>query len=147
MKLITATLLLSALLSSCKHKDNTDATATGDNEKTLSPEKSQGLFTPGKYNMYQNDAMGFSFQYSVTIGEDGQYKVHEKAGDYEYKDGVLTFTSGQLKGFKGVFLSFSPEDNRQKRLTLMIDYHGDIPDSVNYHRKQTGWYQYGHLAK
>lgn len=94
----------------------------------------------GKYNVYQNDGTGFSFQYTITVNAKN-YLVNGKSGSYVYNKGskVIRFLTGSLKGFVGIYRPFT--ENEQDPPTIVINAKGDVPDLNSAWRG----YQYGYF--
>ena len=94
----------------------------------------------GKYNVYQNDAAGFSYQYTFNLTTNS-YFLNGKTGTYRYdKSGkVIQFISGPLKGFAGVYRPFS--ENEQDPPTIIINPGSDVPDLKAVNKG----YQYGYF--
>lgn len=94
----------------------------------------------GKYNVYQNDAAGFSFQYTFFLNPKS-YVLNGKPGNYTYNETskVIRFTSGSLKGFTGIYRPYS--NNEKDPPSIVINFSGEVPDLTS----TSNGYQYGYF--
>ena len=87
----------------------------------------------GRYNVYQNDAAGFGFQYTLTLSATG-YSVNGVSGSYRYDKSskIIRFISGSLKGFVGIYRPFT--ENEQDPPTIVMNADGNVPDLNSAYR-------------
>ncbi|GAA4752653.1 hypothetical protein [Flavisolibacter ginsenosidimutans] len=96
----------------------------------------------GKYNVYQNDATGFNYQYTFQLKSYGLYILNGKAGNcmYNTKTNIINFSTGPLKGFTGLYRPTT--DNENDPPSFLLDAKGKIPDANSSHQgNQFAYYQ------
>jgi hypothetical protein len=95
----------------------------------------------GKYNVYQNDAAGFSYQYTMYLKSYSSYTLNGKSGNcaYQAANKSFLFKTGPLKGFAGIYRPFNPS-NDQDPPTIVLDVNGRVPDLKSINKG----YQYGY---
>jgi hypothetical protein len=98
-----------------------------------------------KYHAFQNDGVGFSFQYSLLLNNSTSYSINGHAGNYNYNrsTGVISFTNGPIKGFTGIYRLKNP-NNPKDPPTIVIDFNGNVPVLGQSHKDQ---YIYAYLQK
>ena len=96
----------------------------------------------GKYNVYQNDAAGFSYQYTYNLNAS-DYVLNGKKGSYRYDKNskLIRFLTGPLKGFIGIYRPFT--DNEQDPPTIVVNANGSVPNLKSTYRG----YQYGYFKE
>jgi len=96
----------------------------------------------GKYNVYQNDGTGFNFQYTFHLRSYNSYILNGKPGSCSYntKTKTISFSSGPLKGFAGLYRPTT--DNEKDPPGFLLDATGKIPvANSSHHGYQFGYYQ------
>lgn len=96
----------------------------------------------GNYTVYQQSGTGFSFQYQFHLKSYTSYTMNGKTGSakYDKKAGTIGFTTGLLKGFKGLYRPANPT-NENDPPTIVLDPKGGIPDL----KRITAGYQYAYF--
>ncbi len=143
--------LLSAfiMLNSCSDANN-QTVMNNDNEAPVEKPKdaSRGDFQQGVYHAYQLSATGFGFQYKFELIDNGEYIMFDKKGNYEYdpSTNVIKFLTGGMKEFNGVFTRVD-HVNENRKLMIVLDFNGGIPDTLNLGKKPGGYYQYAYIQE
>lgn len=120
-------------------------------EATSSPQQEnkipKGDLKLGTYHIHQLSAAGFAFQYKIEL-LDGEYKMFDKTGSYEFDPATnhIRFTSGGLKDFNGVFTRVD-HLNESRNLMIVLDFQGEIPDTLKLGEKPGGYYQYAYFQQ
>lgn len=96
----------------------------------------------GKYNVYQNDGSGFNYQYTLYLKSYTSYMLNNKYGvcKYDSNTKVITFASGPLKGFAGLYRKTT--DNQADPPGFLLNAKGNIPVKNSLHTGyQFAYYQ------
>ena len=137
------------LLKSCTDENN-QIVLTNENEAPVNKpnETPKGNFKTGVYHAYQLSSAGFGFQYKFEIKDEGEYIMFDKTGTYEYEPStnVIKFLTGGLKEFNGVFTRVD-HVNESRKLMIVLDFNGGIPDTLNLDKKPGGYYQYAYFQE
>ena len=81
----------------------------------------------GEYAVYQWTATGFAYQHRFTLEDANNYHMYDdQRGAYSYdpKTKMLTYNSGPLKGFVGLYYTEGPNANGP---TICLDQNGQVP--------------------
>ncbi|HEX2606479.1 MAG TPA: hypothetical protein VHK91_03830 [Flavisolibacter sp.] len=96
----------------------------------------------GKYNVYQDDGSGFNFQYTLYLNSYTSYTLNGKTGSCAYnpKTKAITFSTGSLKGFAGLYRKTT--DNEKDPPGFLLNAKGTIPNEKgSHHGYQFAYYQ------
>ena len=148
MKLFSL-LIAIILLKSCTDANNQIVSDNGKEEPVEnSIETPKGNFKTGVYHAYQLSSAGYGFQYKFEIKEGGEYIMFDKKGTYEYEPStnVIKFLTGGLKEFYGVFTRVD-HVNESRKLMIVLDFNGGVPDTLNLGKKPGGYYQYAYIQE
>lgn len=99
----------------------------------------------GKYHAFQNNGGGLSFQYSLLINSYTSYTINGQTGacSYDRASRLIVFTSGKIRGYKGIYRPKSPT-NPNDPPTIVIDFNGNTPILNQSHKDN---YIYAYLQK
>lgn len=88
----------------------------------------------GKYEVYQDDGSGFNYKYRFTLQSYSSYELNGKAGNctYDKRSKVIRFTTGDLKGFTGIYRPAT--DNEKDPPGFLLDVKGTVPVINGSHR-------------
>ncbi len=106
-------------LSNCSFTTSAPTT-----KKSTAPENAP----VGKYDVYQDDGNGFNYQYAFYLKSYNSYELNGKTGAcaYNSKTKVITFSTGPLKGFAGLYRKAT--DNEADPPGFLLNAKGTIPD-------------------
>jgi len=96
----------------------------------------------GKYNVYQEDGSGFNFQYTVYLKSYRLYVLNNQSGscNYDVQTKAITFSTGPLKGFAGLYRKTS--GNEADPPSFLLNAKGTIPvQNSSQHGYQFAYYQ------
>lgn len=96
----------------------------------------------GKYNVYQDDGNGFNYQYTFELKSYQTYVLNREAGkcSYSAQTKAITFLTGPLKGFAGLYRKTS--ENEADPPSILLNAKGTLPVANSTHRGyQFGYYQ------
>jgi hypothetical protein len=87
---------------------------------------------------------GNSLQYVLQMNSYTSYSIREHTGalNYNRSTKVIEFTSGPIKGYKGIYRPVNPT-NPNDPPTIVIDFEGKVP-VLNQHHTDTYLYGYWH---
>lgn len=135
-------ILLFAFLASCNNTNSSTKETTEATQETTTTQESPTL---GVYHAYQLSGAGYGFQYKFELVNDHQYKMFDKTGEYTYEPAtkIIRFTSGGIKDFAGIFTRIN-HVNDTRKLMIVLDINGAVPDTLALGKKPGGYYQYAY---